>query len=179
MEICYYYQILDIGIVYEKGKGGALWKFGERKRLREEFILWKEILEFVSMEEKGMDCSERLFERLDKMCKKYKLPNYETILKRKEELIKSKCIIEINKEEEIKINRFIQRLLADAEQNLNHFKGKATVYRILAVLHNFPKVMHGRNVLNRNCFPISYEDAWTYAKGYMNDTMKEEYGKYQ
>ncbi|MDE7418188.1 MAG: hypothetical protein K2N44_18105 [Lachnospiraceae bacterium] len=179
MEICYYYQILDIGIVYEKGgTGGRMWKLGERKRLREELSLWREILDFVSMEEKGIDCSERLFDDMDNMCRKYNLPNYERILKLREAIAKDKCIFEINKEEETKINNLMLGLLNDAEKYLEIFMGKKMVYRILAILHNFPKVMHGNNILNRNCRSISCQNAWTYAQGYMNDKMREEYSKY-
>ena len=179
MEICYYYQILDIGIVYEKGgTGGRLWKPGERKRLREELHLWRELLEFVSMEEKGIDCSERLFDDMDDMCKKYRLPNYERILRMRQEIIKDRCVFEIGKAEGAKINSLMLGLLNDAEKYLDRFKGKAMVYRILAVLHNFPKVMHGKTVLNKNCHSISYKDAWSYAWGYMSDEMRETYRGY-
>lgn len=179
MQICYYYQILDTGIVYEKGKtGGRIWKPGERRRLREELFFWRDILEYVSMEEKGIDCSERLFRAMNSMCEKYKLPNYERILKLKEKIVKDTCVFETDKEEEIKINQLMLKLLNDAEKNLRYFKGKAMVHRILCILHNFPKVMHGNNILSRNCHPISYQNAWTYAQGYMNDKMREEYGKY-
>ena len=69
-------------------------------------------------------------------------------------------------------------LLNDAEKYLDNFTGKKMVYRILAILHNFSKVMHGNNILNGNCRPISFQNAWTYAQGYMNDKMREEYSKY-
>lgn len=179
MEICYYYQILDIGIVYEKGRAsGRLWKLGEQKRLREELFLWRELLEFVSMEEKGIDCSERLFDDMDNMCKKYRLPNYERILELKKEIAQDQCIFEINKEEETRINKLMLAMLSDAEKYLESFKGKEEVYRILAMLHNFPKVMHGNNILNRNCRPISCQNAWVYAQDYMNDKEREEYRRY-
>lgn len=179
MEICYYYQILDIGVVYEKGRAsGKLWKLGEQKRLREELSFWRALLEFAAMEEKGIDCAERVFDDMDNMCKKYKLPNYERILKLQKEIAKDQCIFEIRKEEETKINNLMLRLLSDAEKCLADFNGKEMLYRILAILHNFPKVMHGNNILNRNGRPISYQSAWNYAQGYMNDKMREEYSKY-
>ena len=179
MEICYYYHILDIGILYEKGGGwGKFWRLGERKRLRNEVFFWQKILEFVTMEEQGIDCSERIFEHMEKLCKKYKLPNYERVLRMKGELMSDGCIFEIKREEQIKTNRIMLRLLTDLEKYLDQFKGKAMVFRILAVLHNFPKVMHGKTALNKNCRSISYKTAWSYAQGYMNDEMREEYSGY-
>lgn len=179
MEICYYYQILDIGVVYEKGRaGGRIWKPGERKRLREELSFWRELLELVAMEEKGIDCAERLFDSINTLCGQYKLSNYERIIKLQKEITGDQCFFEINKEEEGKINRLMLRLLSDAEKCLADFKGKERAYRLLAILHNFPRVMHGSNLLNRNCHPISFQNAWTYAQGYMNDKMKEEYSIY-
>lgn len=41
MEIGYYYHILEIGILYEKGgQRGQLWRFGEQKRLKKEALFW-------------------------------------------------------------------------------------------------------------------------------------------
>lgn len=179
MEVGYYYQILDIGISYEKGgQRGNLWGLGERKRLREEVLFWKIILEFITAEENGIDSSDRLFELLEKMCKKYNLLNYKRVLQKKSEIVNDKYSFIIKKEEEIKVKSFISRLLSDIDINLHKFRGKAEVYRLLAILHNLPKVMHGKNVLNRNFKPISYRDAFLYARGYMNDRMREEYKEY-
>ena len=85
MDIGYYYQILDTGILYEKGrKNGKLWRIGERKRLREEVLFWQDVLDFISLEKNGIDCSEKLFDRIEKLCKKYKFPHYERVLENKE-----------------------------------------------------------------------------------------------
>ena len=51
------------------------------------------------------------------------------ILQQKEALVHDKCIIKIRNEEEVKLNSLI-----------------------------FPKVMHGKNILNKYCLPISYKD---------------------
>lgn len=175
MDISYYYQILDIGISYEKGRQrGKLWRLGERKRLREEVFFWKMILEFITAEENGIDYSDRLFALLERMCKKYNLPNYKRVLQKKSEIVNDKLSFIIEKEEEIKVKLFIARLLSDIDINLHQFRGKEEIYRLLALLHNLPKVMHGKNVLNKNFRPISCRDAFSYARGYMNSKMREE-----
>lgn len=179
MDISYYYQILDTGISYEKGrKKGKLWGIGERKRLREEILFWQSILAFISDEEKGNQCSQKLFESLDRLCRKYNLSNYERILEKKEEIVKSNSVFERNKDEEIKICNFMERLLIDMKKSLDEERDKEKVYRIMGILHNLPKVMHGRNILNSTCVSISYKDAINYAKGYMNEGMKKEYAMY-
>ncbi len=33
------------------------------------------------------------------------------------------------------------------QKNLDYYKNKELVYRILAILHNLPKSMHGHNIL--------------------------------
>ena len=179
MDISYYYQILDIGISYEKGRQrGKLWRLGERKRLREEVFFWKMILEFITAEENGIDSSDRLFELLERMCKKYNFPNYKRVLQKKSEMVNDKLLFRIKKEEEIKVKLFISRLLSDIDINLHRFRGKEEVYRLLALLHNLPKVMYGKNVLNKDFRPISCRDAFSYARGYMNNKMREEYKEY-
>ena len=111
MDISYYYQILDIGILYEKGRyKGKRWKIGERKRLSEEVSFWINLL--------------------------------------------------------------------DLQKNIDDHKDKEVVYRILRVLHNLPKAMHGRNILNGSCNVMSHNDALAYAQSYMDEKMKEQYRKY-
>lgn len=179
MDISLYYQIIDIGIMYEKGgKKGILWNIGERKRLKDEAIFWQNILNYISEEENGKDCSAQLFENLEKLCKNYKLPNYERVLEKKVELIDCNCAFEREKNEELRINYLMQRLLCDMRINLKNFKGKEIVYRILEVLHNLPKSMHGKNILCNSHNLISYKDALCYAKSYMSEEMKKEYKEY-
>lgn len=179
MDISYYYQILDIGILYEKGKKeGKRWKIGERKRLKEEVLFWQNLLDFISNEEKGIECSEKLFESLERLCKKYKFPNYERILGKKEELIGSDCEFVRNQDEELKIYNLMEHLLLDLQKNIDDYKDKEMAYRILRVLHNLPKSMHGPNCLNDSCNLISYSDALIYAQGCMDDRMKKEYEEY-
>lgn len=179
MDISYYYQILDTGIMYEKGrKEGKRWKIGERKRLRDEILFWQKLLEFISNEENGIECSEKLFESLESLCKKYKFPNYERILEKKDELKNSNYVFEMNEADKLKIYNLIRQLLQDMQENLDYHKDKEMVYRILVVLHNLPKSMHGRNILNDSCHLISCNDAIRYAQGCMNERMKEKYKKY-
>lgn len=45
-------------------------------------------------------------------------------------------------------------------------------------LHNLPKAMHGSNILNENCNLVSFNDALVYAKGCMDEKMKQEYREY-
>ena len=132
------------------------------------------ILEFITAEENGIDYSDRLFALLERMCKKYNLPNYKRVLQKKSEIVNDKLSFIIEKEEEIKVKLFIARLLSDIDINLHQFRGKEEIYRLLALLHNLPKVMHGKNVLNKNFRPISCRDAFSYARGYMNSKMREE-----
>lgn len=57
---------------------------------------------------------------------------------------------------------FIQVQGGKTEKCLADLRGKEKAYRLLAILHNFPRVMHGSNLLNRNCHPISFQNARTY-----------------
>ena len=117
MDISYYYQILDMGILYEKGgKRGKHWKIGERKRLREEVLFWQDLLGFITDEENGIECSDKLFESLKKLCKKYKFPNYERVLEKKDELVNSDYKFVRNKDEELKIYNLMKQLLLDLQK---------------------------------------------------------------
>lgn len=178
MDISYYYQILDIGILYEKGKKeGRRWKIGERKRLCEEVLFWQSLLGFILDEQSGMDCSGKLFESLEELCKKYYFPNYERVLAKKDELLRSSFIFKSNKEEELNIYDLMSHLMLDIQKSL-HNKDKEKVYKILTILHNLPKAMHGNNILNERGNLVSCKDALTYAQGYMDEEMKEKYKKY-
>ena len=179
MDVSYYYQILDIGIQYEKGrKVGRHWRIGERKRLGEEVLFWQSLLELIADEENGIECSDKLFKQIEKLCKKYKLPNYERVLRMKNELINSTCIFERKKDEEINICKLMKSLFLDMQENLKVKKDKEKVYHILVILHNLPKAMHGKNILNDGCNLVSYNDALLYAQGCMNEGMKEVYREY-
>ena len=180
MDVCLYYQILDIGILYEKSGGpiGKRWRIGEKKRLKEENLFWQSLLEFISDEEKGIDCSEKLFGSLEKLCNKYQLPNYERVLEKKNELLNSNCVFERVKDEESKIYNLMKCLIKDMKTNLDVYNDKEMVYQILRILHNLPKALHGCNILNENCRSISCNDALTYAQSYMDEEMKEKYAQY-
>lgn len=165
--------------MYEKGrKRGQRWKIGERTRLKEEILFWKSLLEFISLEERGVDCSDNLFQSLDSLCRKYKLPNYERILEMKPQIVNDTCIFARKREDEINIYNLMNCLIKDIQTALDVSKDKEAVYRILTVLHNLPKAMHGRNILNEHCNLISYNDALLYAQGYMDEKMKEKYKDY-
>jgi len=179
MDISYYYQILDTGIQYEKGrKVGRCWRIGERKRLREENLFWQNLLECIQNEKNGIDCSDKLFQQIENLCKKYKFPNYERVLRKKDELINSTCIFERKNEEEKKICGLMKSLFLDMQKNLEVYKNKEMVYHILVILHNLPKSMHGKNILNENCNMVSCNDALLYAQRCMNEKMKEAYREY-
>lgn len=179
MDIGYYYQILDIGIVYEKGrKRGKRWRIGERKRLKEEILFWQSLLEFILFEERGIDCSENLFRSLDNLCRKYKLPNYERILKMKIQVVNDICIFERKRKDEINIYNLMNCLIKDIQTTLDASKDKEAVYHMLTVMHNLPKAMYGRNILNEHCNLISYSDALLYTQGCMDEKMKERYKEY-
>lgn len=179
MDVSYYYQILDIGMLYEKGgKRGEKWKIGERKRLGEEVLFWMNLLEFIFAEENGFECSDRLFKELETLCKKYKFPNYQQILEKKEELIRDNYTFKRNEKEEANICSLMRSLLLEMQKNLYIYKNKAEVYRILTILHNLPKAMHGKNILNKNSNLISYNNALLYTKGIMDERRKIEYARY-
>lgn len=179
MDISLYYQIFGIGVLYEKGgQRGKRWRIGERKRLRDEILFWQNILKNISEEQNGIPCHEALFTDLASLCRKYKLPNYERVLDKKEELINCNCIFERDREEESKLHGLMERLLQDARNYLDEYNDKEMVYRILVVLHNLPRAMYGKNVLNPNALSISYHTALNYTKGCMDDKMKKEYEKY-
>ncbi len=179
MDIGLYYQILGMGVLYEKGSNrGKRWRIGERKRLRDEIWFWQKILEDIAKEQNGMPCHEALFMELANLCRKYKFPHYERVLDKKEELLHCNCVFERDREEEAKLRGFMEQLLQDARKYLEEFNDKEMVYRILVVLHNLPRAMYGKNILNSNAHSISYHIALQYAEGCMDDKMKKEYEEY-
>lgn len=179
MDVSYYYQILDIGVLYEKGKKrGKLWRFRERKRLQVEVGFWEKILEYIELEESGIDCSENLFHHLEEVCIKYRFPNYERVLRNKNEIMCSTCVVKRREDEEERINSLMKQLLLDMKKSINTYGGKENVYRILEIFHNLPKAMYGQNILNENSNRISCTDALNYAKGCMSERMQEKYGQF-
>lgn len=179
MDIGFYYQILEIGIVYEKGrKCGKRWRIGEKKRLKEEILFWQSLLDYISLEERGIESSEILFQNLENLCRKYKLPNYEKVLVMRPQLVQDNCIFVRKREDEINIYNFMKCIISDIQDVLDISKDKETIYNLLMILHNLPKAMHGHNILNEHCNLISYKDALIYAQKCMDDKMKEKYKEY-
>lgn len=179
MDIGVYYQILDIGIQYEKGrKRGSYWKLGERKYLQEEVDFWRKLLEYIANELNEIDCSEQIFEEVQRLCRDYKFPNYEQILKNKDKL-NDTMIIDCNfKTNEQNIRNIMDRLLQDMIQLLSYFNGKEEFYQLLNVLHNLPKSMHGKGILCNHPKLVSYNDALKYAYNCLSThTLQEKYGK--
>lgn len=179
MDISVYYQILDIGIQYEKGrKKGSYWRLGERKCLREEVKFWRLMLEYISDELGGIDCSTQVFEELESICKRYKFPNYERIITKKCEIIGSEIIFVGQEEQEKSIREIMKILLEDMIHLLTCLNGKEEFFQLLAILHNFPKAMHGKNVLCNHPNLVSYKDALQYAENCLcTQTLRERYGK--
>ena len=69
-------------------------------------------------------------------------------------------------------------LIKDIQTTLDASKDKEAVYHMLTVMHNLPKAMYGRNILNEHCNLISYSDALLYTQGCMDEKMKERYKEY-
>ena len=179
MNISYYYHILDIGILYEKGKKrGKIWRIGERKRFKDELLFWQSLIDFISKEYNGIECSEILFQNLESLCHKYNFPNYERILCLKEELVNCDFTFEINNHEELVIRSLIKQLLSELQKYIENFCGKEMAYRILIIIHNLPKSMHGKSIINKNCSVMSCSDALQSAWEYMNEQMRSDYKKY-
>ena len=179
MDISYYYQILDMGILYEKGRQtGKYWRIGQRKRLGKEILFWINLLEFISAEENGIECSGQLFKELERLCNRYRLPCYKQVLEKKWELINSNYRFEREKDEEINIRGLMKALLLEMQNILYVYKGKKEVYDILRILYNIPKAMHRRNILNENSSMVYYRNALSYAQGCMDEKRKKEYKKY-
>ena len=173
-----YYHILEIGIVYEKGgKRGRFWRVGERKRLIDECNLWRKIITLIDLPERGEEEDRTFFQELEAIAKKYNNPNYQRICELKETLISEKETVDYRKEDVILVNNFLSDLLKDMAVELNKFDGKAKVYRIMAVMHNLPRVFYGKDALGESV-AIKIEDAIKYAAWNMSDDMREKYKEY-
>lgn len=179
MDISYYYEILDKGILYEKGrKKGKHWRIGERKRLGKEILFWINLLEFISAEKNGIECSGRLFKELERLCDKYRLPCYQQVLEKKWELINSNYRFERKEDEEINIRALMNALLLEMQEKLYVQKDKKEVYDILRILHNIPRAMHRRIILNDVRNIVSYKNALLYAQRCMDERRRKKYEKY-
>lgn len=179
MDIGVYYQILDIGIQYEKGrKRGTCWRPGERKYLRAECRFWRRLLAYIIDELAGDDCTDQAFGMLERLCAVYRLPNYENILAKKHAIVGGKTDFVQQADEERHIRYIMRMILEDMEKQLGCRSGKKEFYQLLVVLHNLPKCMHGKIAAYDLWNPISYEDALRYADQCLHTkTLREKYGK--
>lgn len=177
MDIGVYYQILDSGIQYEKGrKRGTCWRPGERKYLRQECRFWRKLLAYISDELAGDDCADQTFDMLEHLCSVYEFPNYENILAKKQEMIGCKIDFVQQADQEKHIRHIMRMICADMEQLLGCRSGKKEFYQLLAVLHNLPKCMHGKIAVYDCMNPISYKDALRYADQCLRtQTLREKY----
>lgn len=175
MHIGLYYHILEIGIMFEKGKKeGKLWKIGERKRLKKESSFWQSIIKHINLEISGMDFSDDIFDEMLMLAEVYDIKNYYRIFNMKNELKKYDDNIEYAEEDLKYVNEIFDELLFDFNLELTKLTGKKNAYRILEVMHNFPRAFHGRDVLGGGEI-ISFEDAVKYSTWCMTDTMKSKY----
>ena len=175
MHIGIYYHILEIGIVFEKGKKeGKLWKLGERKRLYRENCFWQDIIKQINLEISGMDSPDVIFDEMLILAEEYDIKNYYRIFNMKNELKEYDDNIKYSDEDLKNVNKIFDKLLFDFNCEINKFSGKNNAYKILEVMHNFPKVFHGRDILGGG-EAISFEDAVKYSTWSMTDTMKSKY----
>lgn len=178
MDVGVYYHILEIGIVYEKGRlKGKLWHFGEKKRLHDECDFWLKIIKMIDLPQRREEEDKILFQEMEIIAKKYNNSNYHRILELKETLINEQRSHEYRKEDMLLVNNFLSNLLKDMKIELNKFNGKAKVYRIMASMHNLPKIFHGKDTLGGGAV-IRMEDAIRYASWSLPDDMKEKYMEY-
>ena len=176
MNISLYYHILEIGIVSEKGKQeGQLWKFGERKRLRKECEFWKNIIECIKREMAGEDAFDFMFDEMDKMVKDHHITSYSWIVERKDELKKAESYTECNSDDMDFVNCLLTELLHDLSLEIDKRNGKNNVYRLLAVMHNLPRIFYGEDLLGGSKTRITLEDAIAFSMLSMTTEMKGKY----
>ena len=161
-----YYHIIEIGVIFEKGrKSGDGWVKGEKELLLEECNLWKKFIEYASLENEGIDCSEEAFERLRIICKKFKLPNYTRIITMQRDVLNDENVFCIEEAKKNKLIEVMLNLLSNLEKCIADPNGKMETYEILRKLHNIPRALHGRDTLG-GAPPITFEDALKYADFY-------------
>ena len=153
-----YFHILEIGVIYEKGgKKGTKWLLGEKKRLLDECELWRHLIQYAA-EEAGLDCSEKVFSDLRKICKKHGLPCYERVLSLRTELLASTCRHIVPEDDKKLVIAYMTEAIDEIERNLSNREGKSKAYEVMYRLHNMPKALHGRDELGRGA-NISVKDA--------------------
>ena len=159
-----YYHILEIGFIYEKGRQtDNRWHVGEKGLIQDECQLWKNLIYYASLEDKGVDCSDKAFGDLSAICKKHHLPNYETIIAKKNDLVEStnRYVLDEAKKS-VLIDRMIE-LIKEIESCTTRINGKPEAYKALRQLHNIPRALHGADELG-NGLPITFEEALKYAE---------------
>lgn len=175
MNVEVYYHILEIGIVFEKGKQeGCLWKIGERKRLKKECCFWSDIIKCVKLELNGDDSSDFMFEEMIKIANEYNLMNYSRIINMRDELKNTDNTVKYTKKDLNYVNSILEDLLHDLNIEIDKWNGKNNAYRVLAVMHNIPRAFHGRDILGGGD-SISIEEAIEYSSWSMTAAMKEKY----
>lgn len=154
-----YYHILEIGVIYEKGgKQGTKWHVEEKRRLLEECALWRRLIQYASAEESGIDCTEKVFSDIGKICKKHTLPGYERVLSLRPELTVSSSRHVILDDEKKLIIAYMTEAIDEIERNLSNREGKSNAYEAMYRLHNLPKALHGSDELGRGA-SITAKDA--------------------
>lgn len=172
MNIGVYYHVLESGIVNEKGKKkGKLWRVGERKRIKLECQFWEKILRYVELEMEGVDSSDILFVEMKDVIDKIKINSYLHIYNKREELMKATGLCEYSSEYVYCINELLENYILEIYKKINQMCGKSYVYRTLDVMHNWPRVFLGKELLGGGK-AISFEDAIKYASWRMTDEMK-------
>lgn len=158
MDKSIYFIILDIGMNYEKGKlSGRFWKIGEKKRVNDEIIFWRNLIQNIRSEAQESDCTDIVFNLLKELTQKYELPDYKLILANWENL--QACIYETDITIEQTVCSTIEKFLDEALPENNKYKK----YSIIRTLHNLPRCMHGANCIQPGFHPISLDNALKYA----------------
>ena len=127
-----YFHILEIGVIYEKGgKKGTKWLLGEKKRLLDECELWRHLIQYAAEEEAGLDCSEKVFSDLRKICKKHGLPGYERVLSLRSELLASTCRHIVPEDDKKLVIAYMTEAIDEIERNLSNREGKSKAYEVM------------------------------------------------
>lgn len=158
-----YYHILEIGFTYEKGrKTGERWHLGEKALLLAECRLWRNLIRYAALEENGVDCSGEAFAELAAVAGRYRLENYERVIKLRPELEASTNRHEGKEaEKKILVNGMLE-LIAAIERSTESKDGKSDAYKALRQLHNIPRALHGADELGP-CVSITFAEAAEYA----------------
>ena len=143
-----YYHIMGIGIVYEKGRGrGKLWKLGERNKLLRHCELWRKLIQCAAREREGTDSAQEAFQALTDICAKDDLPCYKRVIGLKEKLIQSKTQYSVEERVCQELNQMMTDIITKMEEGIRGKAKKEEVYRMMQVLHHFPKRLYGDDEL--------------------------------